>query len=104
MAPKGYEVGSDLKAHARQLDGIGDGLRQAVDAANRVSMPTDAYGILCQPFRAMLDPVEEFGINALQNTVTAMDAQAQKVRNAAQAYETYETGTTDAIASTKVPD
>ncbi|WP_033293751.1 type VII secretion target [Amycolatopsis jejuensis] len=90
MAPRGYEIGGDLESHARQLDGIGDGLKQAVDAANQVSMPTGAYGILCQPFRMMLDPVEEYGITALQNTVTAMDAQAKKVRDAAKAYLGYE--------------
>jgi excreted virulence factor EspC (type VII ESX diderm) len=90
MAPKGFEVGTDLEAHARQLDALGDALQQAADAANQVSMPTDAYGILCQPFRMMLDPVEEYGINALKDTVTAMDAQAQKVRDAAKAYQSYE--------------
>ncbi|MFI5610634.1 type VII secretion target [Amycolatopsis sp. NPDC051903] len=101
MAPKGYEVGSDLESHARQLDGISDGLQQAVDAANQVSMPTDAYGILCQPFRMMLDPVEEFGLNALKITVTAMDAQAEKVRSAAKAYEDLETGAKNNLNSTQ---
>ncbi|HWD01214.1 MAG TPA: type VII secretion target [Amycolatopsis sp.] len=103
MAPKGYEVGSDLEVHARQLDGISADLQQAVDAANQVSMPTDAYGILCQPFRMMLDPVEEFGLNALKNTVTAMDAQAQKVRNAAQAYRDTQSGASDSLNSTQEP-
>jgi hypothetical protein len=101
MAPRGYEIGGDLEAHARQLDGIADGLKQAVDAANQVSMPTDAYGILCQPFRMMLDPVENYGITALQNTVTAMDAQAQKVRDAAKAYDSYES---EAASSMKASD
>lgn len=97
MAAKGYEVGSDLEAHARRLDGLSADLQQAVDAANQVSMPTDAYGILCQPFRAMLDPVEEFGLTALKNTVTAMDAQAQKVRNAAQTYLDTQSGASDSL-------
>ena len=56
------ELSTDLTVHAKQLDAIGDGLQQAVDAANQVSMPTDAYGILCQPFRMMLDPVEQYGV------------------------------------------
>ncbi|WP_020664901.1 type VII secretion target [Amycolatopsis benzoatilytica] len=101
MAPRGYEIGSDLEAHARQLDGIADALKQAVDAANQVSMPTDAYGILCQPFRMMLDPVENYGVTALQNTVAAMDAQAQKVRDAAKAYHSYES---EAAGSMKASD
>lgn len=90
MAAQGFEVGDDLSAHAQQLDGITDSLKQAVDAANQVSMPTDAYGILCQPFRMMLDPVEEYGINALQQAVSSMDAQAGRVRDAAKAYQDYD--------------
>ena len=101
MAPRGYEIGTDLEAHARQLDGIADALQQAVDAANQVSMPTDAYGILCQPFRMMLDPVENYGVTALRDTVTAMDAQAQKVRDAAKAYDSYEN---EAAGSMKASD
>jgi hypothetical protein len=87
MTADGFEVGTDLTAHAGQLDGVTDSLRQAVDAANQVSMPTDAYGILCQPFRMMLDPVEEFGINALKEAVSAMESAAGKVRQAAEAYQ-----------------
>ncbi|MEC3979851.1 type VII secretion target [Amycolatopsis sp. H20-H5] len=87
MTAAGFEVGADLTAHAGQLDGVTDALRQAVDAANQVSMPTDAYGILCQPFRALLDPVEEYGLNALKEAVSAMESAAGKVRTAAQAYQ-----------------
>lgn len=86
MAPKDIEVGHDLTAHARELDGIADGLGKAVDAANQVSLPTDAYGILCQPFRALLDPVEQYGVNALTKAVGAMQQTAENVRSAAEAF------------------
>ncbi|WP_326957846.1 type VII secretion target [Amycolatopsis sp. NBC_01286] len=89
------ELSTDLTAHAKQLDAIGDGLQQAVDAANQVSMPTDAYGILCQPFRMLLDPVEQYGIDALKDAVQAMTAVSGKVRGAAAAYHTYEAGVAD---------
>jgi hypothetical protein len=89
------ELSTDLTAHAKQLDAIGDGLQQAVDAANQVSMPTDAYGILCQPFRMLLDPVEQYGIDALKDAVQAMTAVSGKVREAAAAYRRYETGVAD---------
>jgi Excreted virulence factor EspC, type VII ESX diderm len=92
MGQGGFEVGSDLEAHASQLDGFTDQLRQAVDAAQQVSMPTDAYGILCQPFRMLLDPVEQYGINALNDAVSAMESVADKVRQTAQAYTDSDSG------------
>jgi hypothetical protein len=80
-------VGEGLRGHAGQLDGITDRLRQTVDAANQVSMPTDAYGIICQPFRMLLDPVEKYGIDALTKAVEAMETVAQGVRQTAEQYE-----------------
>ncbi|CAM2980175.1 type VII secretion target [Saccharomonospora xinjiangensis] len=88
MPQGGFEVGADLDAHATQLDAVVDQLTQALEAAQQVSMPTDAYGILCQPFRMMLDPVEQFGIDALSDSVEAMQATADKVRKAAEQYRT----------------
>ncbi|TWP46421.1 ESX-1 secretion-associated protein, partial [Lentzea tibetensis] len=62
----GFGVTADaLDAHASSLDGLHGRLQTAVDAARSVSMPTDAYGIICQPFRMMLDPVEQWGLDAL---------------------------------------
>ncbi len=90
MPEGGFEIGADLDAHASQLDGVVEQLQQAVEAARQVSMPTDAYGILCQPFRMLLDPVEEHGIEALTESVKAMQAQADKVRRAAEAYRATE--------------
>lgn len=90
MSNGGFEVGSDLTAHASQIDGVTDALRTAADAARQVSMPTDAYGILCQPFRMLLDPVEQYGIDAINDAVTAMEAVGEKVRKSAKAYQDYE--------------
>ncbi|MCP2169352.1 type VII secretion target [Goodfellowiella coeruleoviolacea] len=87
----GYElVSGGLEEHGGQLDGLVDRLRQAVDAAKQVSMPTDAYGIVCQPFRMMLDPVEQFGINALQKAVEAMESTAKGIRDTARTYQDIE--------------
>ncbi len=90
MSQGGFELDSDLDAHASQLDGCTEQLQQAVEAARAVSMPTDAYGILCQPFRMMLDPVEQYGIDALTESVSAMRATADKVRKAAETYRSTE--------------
>ncbi|MFI7115689.1 type VII secretion target [Amycolatopsis sp. NPDC049868] len=104
MAGKGFELGADLDAHAKQIDGIADGLRTAVDAAQQVSMPTDAYGIICQPFRMMLDPVEEFGINALNKAVEAATAVANNVRSASNAYQTQDENFAAEFKNVQVPD
>lgn len=104
MAPKGYELGADLDAHAKQIDGIGDALKGAVDAAQQVSMPTDAYGILCQPFRMMLDPVEQFGIDALNKAVEAAAAVANNVRTASNAYQAQDETFAGELKNVRVPD
>jgi hypothetical protein len=87
-----FEIGADLSSHAQQLDGVTDLLRQAIDAARQVSMPTDAYGILCQPFRMMLDPVEQYGIDALNDAVTAMESVAGGVRRSVENYQNLDEG------------
>jgi hypothetical protein len=87
MSNDGFSVGIDLSAHSQQLKGVMDALSQAVDAARTVSMPTDAYGILCQPFRMMLDPVEQWGLDALQEAVDATDTAADQVQAVARTYQ-----------------
>jgi uncharacterized protein YukE len=93
----GFNVTSDvLEAHAKALEGLHGRLQGAVDAANTVSMPTDAYGIICQPFRMLLDPVENWGMNALKGVAEAMDSTAKRVTETAKHYQAVE----DQIANT----
>lgn len=97
MTAGGFNVTSDvLEAHAKALEGLHGRLQGAVDAANTVSMPTDAYGIICQPFRMLLDPVESWGMDALKGVAEAMDATAKKVTETAKQYQAVE----DQIAQT----
>lgn len=97
MTAGGFNVTSDvLEAHAKALEGLHGRLQGAVDAANTVSMPTDAYGIICQPFRMLLDPVESWGMDALKGVAEAMDATAKKVTETAKHYQAVE----DQIAKT----
>ena len=87
----GFNVTSDvLETHAKALEGLHGRLQGAVDAANTVSMPTDAYGIICQPFRMLLDPVEQWGMNALKGVAEAMDSTAKKVTETAKHYQEVE--------------
>ncbi|HEX7306548.1 type VII secretion target [Lentzea sp.] len=91
MTSGGFNVTSDvLEAHAKALEGLHGRLQGAVDAANTVSMPTDAYGIICQPFRMLLDPVEQWGMNALKGVADAMDATSKKVTETAKHYQAVE--------------
>ncbi|MDX8035622.1 type VII secretion target [Lentzea sp. BCCO 10_0856] len=91
MTSGGFNVTSDvLEAHAKALEGLHGRLQGAMDAANTVSMPTDAYGIICQPFRMLLDPVEQWGMNALKGVAEAMDSTAKKVTETAKHYQEVE--------------
>ncbi|MEU5694090.1 type VII secretion target [Actinosynnema sp. NPDC020468] len=94
----GFEiVGDTLDAHGRQLADLGTRLQGAVDAARTVSMPTDAYGIICQPFRMMLDPVEQWGLDALQGAVEAMEAAGQAVKTTVAQYREMEESIRDSF-------
>ena len=91
MTAGGFGVTADaLDGHAQALDGLQSRLQGAVDAAKTVSMPTDAYGIICQPFRMMLDPVEQWGMDALNGVAEAMTATANGVRETAAHYREVE--------------
>src|SRR5262245_8129005 len=92
MTNDGFRTGVDLTAHAQQLSGVMDALQQAKDAARQVSMPTDAYGILCQPFRMMLDPVEKYGMDALRDAAEAMEAASHEIKSTAQTYQAVDGG------------
>jgi hypothetical protein len=86
MAEQFEIVTETLDGHRKQLDDLTERLRGAVDAAKTVSLPTDAYGILCQPFRMLLDPVEQWGLDALGGAVEAMDASATSVNDTVKQY------------------
>ncbi|WP_158852011.1 type VII secretion target [Saccharothrix deserti] len=96
----GFEIVSEtLDAHNKQLDDLSARLQGAVDAAKTVSMPTDAYGIICQPFRMMLDPVEQFGLDALQGAVEAMEAAGKAVKDTVNQYREMEEAIQDSFRS-----
>lgn len=98
MTSGGFNVASDvLEAHAKALQGLHARLLGAVDAANTVSMPTDAYGIVCQPFRMLLDPVEQWGMDALKGVAEAMDSTAKRIDETAKHYQAIEDSITQTL-------
>ncbi|MEV0703041.1 ESX-1 secretion-associated protein [Saccharopolyspora sp. NPDC050389] len=87
MADEMNVVIENLRTHASKVDGVVDQLTTAVDASQQVTMNNDAYGILCQPFALMLQPVEQYGVETLQKAVEAMQDTAENVRGAAEDYQ-----------------
>ena len=96
----GFEIVADtLDAHGKKLDDLSARLQGAVDAARTVSMPTDAYGIICQPFRMLLDPVEQYGLDALRGAVEAMEAAGTAVKGTVEQYREMEDSIRDSFKS-----
>ena len=88
-------VPGEVREHAEQVRGQGDVLGQALDAARQVSMSADAYGVLCQPFTLMLDPLEKWGVEAVSQAAEALDAMAESVKATAEIYEQVESDNVD---------
>ncbi|GAA0256389.1 type VII secretion target [Saccharothrix mutabilis subsp. mutabilis] len=80
-------VPGEVREHAEQVQGQGDLLAQALDAARQVSMPSDAYGVLCQPFAMMLDPLEKWGVDALSQAAEALESMSESLKATAEVYE-----------------
>ena len=85
-----------LNGHAATLDNVQNQLSTALDAARTVSLPTGAYGVICQFFPPMIDPIENAGVQALQDAVTAMGGTARAIRDTATTYA--DTDTANAAA------
>lgn len=96
MTSGGYEVVTRaLATHAGSLSGVQDQLRTALEAAQAVSMPRDAYGVICQFFPPMIDPIERSGVDALSTGVQAIGDTITAVNQTARDYDAVETGNTN---------
>lgn len=96
----GFElVPEELRAHASRLDGIRDRLSTALDAARTVSLPTGAYGVICQFFPPMVDPIEQMGMDAIGEAATAVEATAAEIRETAKAYDAVDDANRQAFRS-----
>ncbi|WP_433868907.1 type VII secretion target [Saccharopolyspora sp. CA-218241] len=79
-------VTGDLTAHASHLDGLTARLETAVAAAETVSMSDDAYGLLCSFLPAIINPVEQEGVDAVKSAREGVSATADNVRKSAEQY------------------
>lgn len=80
----------EIRSHAQKVDGFGDRVGQAADAAAHVASLDDAYGIFCQPFGAMLQEPQQRGVEAIQSSLTALQSMSDKLRQSSDAYESVE--------------
>jgi hypothetical protein len=88
----GYDVVIDaLVGHSIQLGKLHDQLALAVQAAQTVSMPRDAYGVICQFFPPMIDPLEQRGVDALSAAAESMTNTSVAIGNTARVYDAVET-------------
>jgi Excreted virulence factor EspC, type VII ESX diderm len=88
----GYQVITEaLVGHATNLGRVHDQLATALGAAQQVSMPRDAYGVICQFFPPMIDPIEQSGVDALSAGVQSVTDTAGAVNQTARDYDAVET-------------
>lgn len=88
-----YEVVTEeLTKHAGNLDGLVDRLGTAIDAAKRVSMSDEAYGLLCSFLPPTVNPTEEEGIKALEAAKEGVGITAENVRTTAREYQDSDDG------------
>lgn len=69
--------------HAGTVDTVADGVSMARSAVHEVSMDTQAYGQLCQFLPALLSPVFGMALDALHESIGALQDTADKLRIAA---------------------
>jgi Excreted virulence factor EspC, type VII ESX diderm len=88
----GYQVVTEaLVTHSANLGRVHDQLATALDAAQQVSMPRDAYGVICQFFPPMIDPIEQSGVDALSSCVESVSDTIGSVDQTARDYDAVET-------------
>jgi hypothetical protein len=95
----GYQVITDaLVGHATALGRIQDQVATALDAAQQVSMPRDAYGVICQFFPPMIDPIEQSGVDTLSACVQAIADTITAVNQTTRDYDAVETTNTNSLS------
>lgn len=84
----GFEVlPTELRSHARKVDGLAERLGQALHAARQVSMSDDAYGIICQFLPPVLNGLEQEAYDALAAGENGTTEIATNIRHTADEYE-----------------
>jgi hypothetical protein len=79
-----------LRAHAGSVNRIADAVETARAAGAQVKLGREAYGKLpsCQMIAMLLDPIQQYGVDALAAAVDALQSSADALRSAATGYDT----------------
>lgn len=95
----GFGVHTDeMRAHAKNVEAVAQQLKVAVDAAHTVSMPSDAYGILCSPLLVpLISALESVGVTTLDTGAAATGATATGIRAMADGYDAVDQAVHDAL-------
>ncbi|MEV4345013.1 type VII secretion target [Actinoplanes sp. NPDC049596] len=92
---------SDLVMHAREVDGIGDGLATAKHAGEAVRVGAGAYGQLCQFVPALLDGLQTSLIDGIGGAVNAARDTADALRSTAADYDAADGNAADRMENTR---
>ncbi|MFE3617814.1 type VII secretion target [Streptomyces anulatus] len=81
-----------IKSHATNVTSAGSGLTEALEAAQAVSAPSDAFGKLCAFLGPLfVDSVETDGIDAIQAAIDAFGNTSSNLTAVADAFTTRDT-------------
>ena len=72
-----------VQRHAGTVDNVADAVSTARSAVHEVTMDTQAYGLLCHFLPALLSPVFGMALDALHESIGALEETADKLRSAA---------------------
>ena len=86
-----------VQRHAGTVDNVADAVTTARSAVHEVAMDTQAYGLLCQFLPAILSPVFGLALDALHESIGALEETADKLRAAASS-----TASTDSERATAI--
>jgi uncharacterized protein YukE len=78
---------AELRAHARNVDGAGDQLGKAADAAESVSLDGEAFGLLVGFVGGWLQEKEAELAATYREATTALRTDAGNLRSAADGYD-----------------
>ncbi|MFI7530846.1 type VII secretion target [Nocardia salmonicida] len=89
-----------IKTHATNVTSAGSGLTEALEAAQAVSAPSDAFGKLCAFLGPLfVDAVETDGIDAIQAAIDAFGDTSSNLTAVADAFTTRDTTNAAALKS-----
>ncbi|PRY25816.1 type VII secretion target [Pseudosporangium ferrugineum] len=99
---KEFQVDSAaLRAHAGEVDRIGDGLTTAAQAGETVRTGAGAYGQLCQIVPALLNSLQQAMVDGMATAAASAHDTADALRAVAADYDETDRGAADRLHGTR---